>query len=182
MTESALPLDEFKVEIETLFGQPLTKPASDAAEDFWVHWSSFTALTEQRSLALHVDPLALGRNFPQYKRYHVWKGAGKVAILLGIVVIWFLWQLGALLIVVGAGLDLWGGRIKSGDAKKFSEDLMEEAMLEPSSGYAKVCAHYIAGTIQLVSPICTAHWPQFPSNVVTGEHTFISTSDNAYER
>jgi len=176
ISKSAPSLDEFKAKIETLFGQSLTGPASEAAEDFWRHWSSFDALIAQRSLAVHVDALRLGMNFPQYKRYHVWKGAGKIALLLGIVSVWFLWQLGAVLIVAGIGLHLWGGSIKFNDAKDFAEELMREATLNPSDGgYARLCANYIAGTIQLVSPAGSAHWPQFPSNAVTGEQSFIST-------
>ena len=178
MPESAPSLDEFKAQIEALFGQPLTKPASDATEDFWEHWSLFSTLIAQRSLDIQVDALRLGMNFPQYKRYHIWKAAGKIAILLGVVSVWFLWQLGVFFIVVGASLHLWGGRVKSDDAKNFSEELMEEVALNASdSGYARLCSHYIAGTIQLVSPIGSAHWPQFPSNVVTGKQTFVSTSD-----
>ena len=178
MPESSPSLDKFKAQMEASFGQPLTKPASDAAEDFWEHLSLFSVLIAQRSLTVHVDALRLGMNFPQYKRYHIWKGAAKVAILLGIIAVWFLWQMGAFFLVVGAGLHLWGGRVKSRDAKNFCEELMEEVALNPSNGgYAKLCCHYIAGTIQLVSPTGSAHWPQFPSDVVTGKQTFISTSD-----
>lgn len=176
MTERAPSLDEFKTEIEALFGQSLTEPASEAAEDFWEHWPSFSSLIAQRSLAVHVDALRLGMNFPQYKRYHVWKGAGKIVILLGIVSVWFLWQLGAVLLTAGIGLHLWGGRVKFKDAKNFAEELMKEATLNPSeAGYARLCAHYIAGTIQIVSSAGSAHWPQHPSNAVTGERSFIST-------
>jgi len=169
-------LDEFKANIEAMFGQSLTGPASEAAEDFWKHWSSFSSLIAQRSLAVHIDALRLGLNFPQHKHYHVWKGAGKVAVLLGIVSVWFLWQLGAVLIAAGIALHLWGGRLMFNDAKDFAEELMKEATLNPSDGgYARFCANYIAGTIQLVSPGGSAHWPLFPSNAVTGEQSFIST-------
>ena len=176
MSESAPSLDEFKAKIEALFGQSLTGPASEAAKDFWANWSLFSSLIAQRSLAVHVDALRLGMNFPEYKRYHVWKGAGTIALLLGIVSVWFLWQLGSALIAVGIGLHLWGGRIKFNDAKDFAEELMKEATLNSSDGgYARLCAQYIAGTIQLVSPAGSAHWPQLPSNVVTGERSFVST-------
>lgn len=176
MRESAPSLDEFIADVEAMCGQSLTGPASEAAEDFWEHWSSFSSLIAQRSLALHVDALRLGTNFPQYKRYHAWKGAGTVVLLLGILSIWFLWQLGAALIAVGIGLHLWGGRIKFNDANDFAEELMNEATLNPSDGgYARLCANYIAGTIQLASPAGSAHWPQLPSNVITGEQSFVST-------
>ena len=175
MVESAPSLDEFIAQIEVLLGQSLTQPASDAAKDFWEHWSSFNAQIAQGSLTVHLDALLLGENIPQYKRYHIWKGAGKVAILLGIASVWFVWQLGVLFTCVGIGLHLYGGCIKSNDAKKFSVDLMREATLYPSdSGYARLCAHYLAGTIRFESSVGSAHWPQFPSNSVTGRGSFVS--------
>jgi hypothetical protein len=178
MAVSAPSLDEFKAQMEALFGQSLNRPASDAAEDFWEHWSSFSTLIRQRSLTVNVDALRLGMNLTQYQRYRIWKGLGIIAILFGIISVWFHWQLGVSFIVVGTGLHMWGGRVKFDDCKNFSEDLMEEATLNPSGGgYGRLCVHYIAGTIQLVSPTGSALRPQFPSNVVTGERTFISTSD-----
>ena len=132
-------LDEFKAQIEALFGQKLTGPAMHAAEDFWNNWSSFGALISARSLAVHVDTLRLSQNFPEYRRN-------------------------------------WGGRVKFNDAKNFAENLMKEATFNPSGGgYAGLCANYIAGIIQLVTPSNSAHWPQYPSNVISEERTFIPT-------
>jgi hypothetical protein len=176
MSESPPSLDEFKAKVEILCGQSLTGPASEAVEDFWTHWSSFSSLIAERSLAVHVDALSLGMNFPQYKRYSACKGAGTVALLLGIVTVWFFWRLGAVLIAAGIGLYLWCGRLKVNDAKNLADELIKEATLNSADGgYARLCANYIAGTIQLVSPAASAHWPQFPSNAVTGEQSFIST-------
>lgn len=140
------------------------------------YWSSFSSLIAEHSLTVHVDALRLGMNFPQYKRYHVWKGVGTVSLLLGIVSLWFLWQFGAVLISAGIGLHLWGGHLKFSYAKNFAEELTKEATLNPAdAGYARLCANYIAGIIQFVSPAGSAHWPQFPSNAITGEQSFIST-------
>ncbi len=176
MIENAPSLDEFKAKIEALWGRSLTGPASEAAEDFWKHWSSFHSLIAERSLAVHIDPLRLGINIPPYKRYHLYKGACTAALLLGIVVVWFIWQLGAALIAAAIGLDIWCGRLKFDDAKKLAEELIKGATLNPANGgYAKLCANYIAGTIRLVSPAGSARWPEFPSNAVTGEHSLIST-------
>ena len=175
MSENPPTLDNFKKQMETLLGQSLTNRASQATEDFWEHWSSFSSLIDERSLLVNVDALWLGMNCPQYKRYQAWRGAGIVVILIGIVAVWFLWQLGVFFIAAGAGLYFWGGRVRIRDARRFSEELMEQAALNPSNnGYAKLCAHYVSGTIQLVSPNGSAHWPQFPSNAVTGRQTFIS--------
>lgn len=176
MDKNTPSLDEFKVKIETLLGQSLSRPALEATEDFWKHWDSLSLLISRRSLAVHVDALYLSQVFPQYTRYHTWKGAGIIALLLGMISIWFFWQLGTVLVVAGIGLRFWGNRVKYNDAKDFAEEIMKEATLNPSDdGYAKLCVNYIAGTIQLVSPAGIARWPQFPSNVITGEQSYIST-------
>jgi hypothetical protein len=169
-------LDEFKANIEALFGQRLTGPAIHAAEDFRNNRSSFSALISARSLDVHVDVLRLSKNFPEYKRYNVWKGSGILAFIFGIVVFWFSWQIGVVIAALGGVFYYWGGRAKFNDAKNFAENLMKEATLNPSSGgYAGLCANYIAGIIQIVSPSGSAHWPQYPSNIISGERTFIAT-------
>lgn len=169
-------LDGFKANIEALSGQRLTGPAIHAAEDFWNNWSSFSALISARSLVVHVDALRLSKNFPEYKRYNVWKGSGILAFIVDIVIFWFSWQIGVVIAALGGVFYYWGGRVKFNDAKNFAENLMKEATLNPSSGgYAGLCANYIAGIIQIVSPSGSAHWPQYPSNVISGERTFMST-------
>jgi hypothetical protein len=175
MSERVPTLDEFKSNVEALLGQSLTVPASEAAEDFLKHWASFSSLIAERTLEFRVDVLFLCHNFPQYKRYQVWKGVGTIGLLPGIISVWFFWQLGAALIALALGLYLWGGYIKFNDAKNFAEELMKEATLNPwGDGYARLCASYISGIIQLVSPTGSSVWPQFPSNAVTGERSFIS--------
>lgn len=176
MSQHRPTLDEFKTNIETVFGQQLTGPAIDAAEDFWNNWTSFGALISARSLAVHVDALRLSWNFPEYKRYNTWRGGGIITFIVGIIGFFFSWKIGAAITAFGAGLYYWGGRVRFNDAKDFAEKLMKEATLNPSNGgYARLCANYIAGIIQIVSPSGSAHWPQHPSNVISGERTFIAT-------
>jgi len=169
-------LHEFKANIETIFGQQLNGPAQKAAEDFWNNWTSFGTLISARSLAVHVDALKLCRNFPEFKRYNSWRGAGIITFIVGIISFFFSWKIGAVITVFGVGFYYWGGRVRFNDAKNFAEKLMKEATLNPSSGgYAGLCANYIAGIIQVVSPSGSAHWPQYMSNVISGERTFIET-------
>lgn len=176
MSDAQPTFDEFRAELERLFAQPLTEPAEAAAKDFWENWSSFTAAISNRSLAVHADALRLGMQFPEYKRYHVWKGAGTVAVLVGLVAVWFFWPAGVAFIIGGIALHIWGGRVKYRAASNFAENLMKEATLNPGEGgYAGLCSHYIAGTIQLASSQGVAHWPQYPSNVLTGTKSFIDT-------
>jgi hypothetical protein len=97
-------------------------------------------------------------------------------IFLGIILIWFIWQIGAVLIGTGIGLHFWGTLIMFKDGADFTEELMKDATLNPSGGgYARLCANYISGIIKFVSPTGSSHWPQFPSNVITGEKSFIPT-------
>jgi len=103
-------------------------------------------------------------------------GWGKIVILLAIIPMLFIWQLGAALIATGIGLYFWGRHIRFHDAKDFAEELMKDATINPAGGgYARLCANYVAGIIKLVSPTGSSHWPQFPSNVITGEKSFIPT-------
>jgi hypothetical protein len=169
-------LDEFRADIEAVFGQRLTGPAIRAAEDFWNNGSSFSSLISAGSLAVHVDALRLSQNFPRYRQYNVWKGGGVLTFIVGIVVFCSSWKIGVLIAALGGGFYYWGGRVKFNDAKKFADNLIREATLNPlSGGYAGLCANYIAGIVQIVSPSGSAHWPQYPSNVISGERTFIPT-------
>jgi len=176
MDKAKPSLEEFRADIEALFGQRLTGAAMRAAEDFWNNWSSFSSLISARALAVHVDALRLSQNFPRYRQYNVWKGVGILIFIVGIVVFWFSWKIGAPIAALGGGFYYWSGRVKFNYAKEFTENLIREASLNPSSrGYAGLCANYIAGIIQIVSPSGSAHWPQYPSNVISGERTFIPT-------
>jgi hypothetical protein len=176
MKERVPTLQNFKEGIENLFGQALNEPASEAAQDFWNHWTLFTSAIGTRSLSIQVDPFFLGHHFPQYKRYHVWKGSGKVLALLGIIVVWFFWQVGIAILLVGVGLHSVGNGIRFRDAKGFADGLLIEAEANATRGYPAICANYIAGIIQLVSPQGSARWPQCPSNSVTGQSSLIESA------
>jgi len=176
MEKRSISLDDFKDQIERAFGKKLTGPANEAATDFWNHWESFEDLISQRQLSAHVDPIFLAHNFPQYRRYHTWKGGGIILLLLGLAGIWFFWPVGVALLLGGFGLRLYGNRVRFNDAKDFAEDVMKDATLNPTdAGYARLCTNYIAGIIEIATPVASAHWPQHPSNSITGGRTFIDT-------
>jgi hypothetical protein len=178
MKTNNISLDEFTGQMERLFGKKLTLPAARAATDFWNHWESFTDLISRRQLSVHVDPFFLAHSFPQYRTYHTWKGGGIVLLVLGLAVVWFVWPIGVALLVGGIVLRLYGNRVRFNDAKAFAEEVMKEATLSPAdAGYARLCANYIAGIIELATPAASAHWPQHPSNIITGTQTFIETGE-----
>lgn len=176
MTSQRPSFDEFKSDLERLLGQALSAQSVAVAQDFWGNLDIFENLIASQSLAVHVDTLRLSMILPQYGRYHAWKGGGIVLTIIGIVLVWLLWQLGAALILFGAGTYLYGKYIRFNDAKEFGENLMKEATLRPyKGGFSSLCSHYLVGTIRLVSPKGSACWPQHPSNAITGERSFVQT-------
>ena len=176
MKNENISFEEFTGQIERLFGKSLTPPAIQAAADFWDHWTAFMQLVSERHLSAHVDPFFLAHNFSQYSRYRTWKGAGLVCLVLGLLVVWFVWPIGIALFAIGISLHIFGNRVRFNDAKTFTEEVMKDATLNAANaGFARLCAHYIAGIVQLATPVASAHWPQHPSNVITGTRTFIET-------
>lgn len=175
MFEPRPTFDDFKDQLERLFGQVLTSQAQDAATDFWDCWDSFQLEVARRGLSIRVDALRLGMNFPEFKRYHIWKGTGTVLLIVGVVVVWFFWPVGLILLLSGIGSHAIGNWRRFHDAKKFSEELMKQATLhDKEGGFASLCANYITGTIQLATSKGAAHWPQHPSNALTGMSTRIA--------
>ena len=51
--------------------------------------------------------------------------------------------------------------------------MKQELNINASMDMAKICSHYIAGTICLSSLDGQAHWLAYPSNVFGGETKFI---------
>jgi hypothetical protein len=176
MFEARPTLEDFKGQLERLFGQALSPQAEEAARDFWDCWDSFQLEIARRGLSVHVDALHLGTIFPEYKRYHAWKGAGSVLIIIGALVVWFLWPVGLALLLGGVAAHAIGNWRRFNDAKQFAESLMKKATLQDrDGGFAGLCSNYIAGTIQFATTKGTAHWPQHASNALTGMHTRVST-------
>lgn len=170
-------LKTFQEQIEAVVGQPLTPAADLAAEDFWRNWSAIFEGIANDSIILNPDMIFLSRNFPEYGRYHIWKGLALIAFLVGIVLLFFYWPAGVILLLVGVGCNFYSKFKKVADGKKFIEELRKEVIQNLlSKGVAKLCAHYIAGTIQLASANGQAHWPQYPSDVITGDKNFIPTN------
>lgn len=170
-------LSQFKQQISGLFGQPLTLAASEAAEDFYRNWDTIFDGVTHDSIRTNVDVLALARQFKQYGKYHIWKGLGMLLVVTGLVLVFFLWQLATVVVVAGVCIYLLGDYVRVAEGRKFSLNLIDGIKRNPSdTGMAALCAHYIAGTIELASDNARAHWPQHPSDVLTGNTSFIQTS------
>ncbi len=173
--------EQFKITVETMMGmmgKSLTYQGIEAVRDFHHYWHSFIELTSHGQLSVQVDSHSLAHNYPQYRRYQIWTGGAFILALIGLVLLymWFFWQVGLPLLIGTVVMYLVSKRIMNNDARQFEEELMKDATLNPSDGgFAKLCANYIAGIIHISTPSYSAHWPQHPSNAITGQRTFIET-------
>ena len=170
--------EQFKITVESMMGKSLTYPAIEAVRDFHDYWHLFSEMTSHGQLSVQVDSLSLAHNYPQYRRYQIWTGGAFILALIGLVLIfvWFFWQVGLPLLIGTLVMYLVSKRIMNNDAKQFKEELMKDATLNPSDeGFARLCANYIAGIIHISTLSYSAHWPQHPSNAITGRRTYIES-------
>jgi hypothetical protein len=131
MENKKIPFEDFAHQVEQAFRKPLTVPARQVAEDFWNNWQSITELITKGQLAAHVDAFMLVRNFPQYGRYHRWKGGAILSIIAGLAIVWFVPPLGMILIIGGFGLRSYGNHLRFKDAKAFADEVMTGATNNP---------------------------------------------------
>lgn len=167
-------LEAFRQQIRSVLGQPdLTPPVAKVVEDFWNSWSPFETAVAAGTVSLSVDMFHLGRNFPDYKRYHPWKGAGKLILALAFVIVWFQWIFGAIVGLIGFALHIYGEHLRKADGQRFMKSLITSVTEGTPTGMANLCAHYIAGTVELVNGPSRAYWPLYPSNVLTGKNARV---------
>jgi len=174
MSNVNMPLDDFKSLLSELFGQPLNQKAEVAAQDFWQNILAMADGISRGSISINVDVLALARAFPEYKGYQVWQGLAILMFLVALPVFIFSWKI-ALGLIVGSIVVYFIGNIKRRImGQKFVSGIQSAvAAGDMVKGLGSLCAHYIAGNVQLASGLGRAHWPQLPSNVLTGEQNFI---------
>ena len=174
MLSTKPPLQKFKEQIEAVFEQSLTSAASLAAEDFWGNWPAIFEGISNDWITVQPDMLFLSKNFPEYGKYNIWKGLAIIAFLVGAILLFIYWQAGVSLLLLGIGIKYYSKHKKVSDGGRFVNSLRKEVIQNPQSkGMAELCSHYIAGTIQLSSDKGEAHWPQYPSNIITGEMELI---------
>lgn len=167
-------LIEFIERLQELLGQPLNDRAALVADDFFRHMDAIRAGITSGEIRIGVDMLFLSLNFPEYKRYQAWKGIGWLLLPVALIVFFFSWKISVLIIAASLLFFALGSYKRHSDGRSFQVELVEGASNEGSpDGMAKICAHYIAGTISFLTPSFQAHCPLYPSTVFTGEHRFI---------
>ena len=174
MTEINISLDDFKSLLTDLFGQPLNQEAEVAARDFWQNISAITEGVSQGSISIYPDFIFLARDFPEYKKYAVWKGLAILIFLISLLVFIFSWKIAIFILALSVVCHIIGNLQRRVSGQKFVSGIKTSIMArDVSKGVGKLCAHYIAGHVLLVSNIGRAHWPRFPSAVLTGKQDFI---------
>lgn len=166
--------DDFKNLLVDLFGQPLNQEAEVAARDFWKNVSLIAEGVSQGNIAINVDVLSLSRAFPEYKTYQVWKGLGIFIFLAALPVFFFSWKTSVGILAASMIIYSMGNAKRRAIGQRFVSDIQASITAgDMAKGLGKLCAHYIAGHLQLASVTGRAHWPQMPSDVLTGQRTFI---------
>jgi hypothetical protein len=166
--------DDFKKLLAELFGQPLNQQAEVAAQDFWQNVSLIAEGVSHGSIAINVDVLSLSLAFPEYKTYQVWKGLAIFIFLGSLPVFLFSWEIALGILAASLITRSIGNAKRRATGHKFVTDIQASiATGDMAKGLGNLCAHYIAGHIQLASDSGRAHWPQLPSDVLTGKKIFI---------
>jgi len=171
-------LTEFIERLQELLGQPLNDRAALAADDFLRHMDAIRDGIASKQIRIGVDMLFLALNFPEYKRYHVWKGVGWILLPVALIVFFLSWKISVSIVAASFFFFALGNYKRHSDGRRFQEELVEGASNESDpDGMAKICAHYIAGTIGFLTPSFRVSWPLYPSTVFTGERRFIEEKE-----
>jgi len=174
MTNVNTSFDDFKNVLADLFGQPLNQKAEVAAQNFWENISALSDGVSRGSIVVNVDVLALARAFPEYKTYQVWKGLSIIVFLVALPVFIFSWKIALGIVVASVVCHTIGKMQRRVSGQRFVSNLRAAIIAgDVSTGIGNLCAQYIAGNIQLASSLGQAHWPQFPSDVLTGQQNFM---------
>lgn len=174
MREANMSFNDFKNILADLFGQPLNEKAEMAAQDFWQNITPISEGILQGSISVNVDVLALARAFPEYKTYQVWKGLAIFVFIFALPIFIFSWKIAIGILAASILCHAIVNVQRSVTGRKFVSNIQAAiSTRNVSEGITNLCAQYIAGNVQLSSSLGRAHWPQAPSDVLTGGKNFI---------
>jgi pyruvate/2-oxoglutarate dehydrogenase complex dihydrolipoamide acyltransferase (E2) component len=173
---TAPTLGAFKRQIEDVLGGALTRSATLAVADFWSHWKAFSEGLALKGLAVQFDlehPPA-GQRRPVARDYHSVQRLARPLVLTGLLLVFFLWQVAVAVIALGLAVHYAAAYLITRDNDLRNRHVVppaEHAPCEPAM--ANLCAQYILGMVAFISPAGRAHWPDYPSNVLTGKRVRI---------
>lgn len=173
---AAPTLAAFQRQIEDVLGAPLTAPATLAVADVWGHWNAFSnGLARQElevQLALEYAPADRGQQLARYAERL--QTLSRPLLLVGVALVFFLWQAGIALIALGLGTHFGAVYLRA------DGNHLRDRKVAPPSGrgccepaMVRLCAQYILGMAVLSSPTGRSQWPDYPSSVLTGRRTRI---------
>ncbi len=168
--------DKFIKQLEGLFGQRLNSAAVIASQDFWGHWDEFKHQILNGQIKINIDIIMLGVKMPiaEFKRHHPIKGFAKILFAIGLISLFFNWKIGIVIFIAGTIINMYGNIVKRQIGENFIKEITSNIHNNNhKDGMAKLCSHYLAGTVQFVSAIGKCNMPSFPSNCITGKTEFI---------
>jgi len=175
VNRNAIPdLDTFIAQVEGALGRSLNQPEKVATEDFRENLNTINSGVTSRSVTLHVDAPVLYERIPGYSPYHRIKDIGDGLIIIAILLAYFFWQVAVILAVIGFSLHKIADQVRDGDVRRFIKQLLNDISQKPfESGLARLCAYYVNGIVLMMSGANSSHWPQYPSNMFTGQRKYI---------
>lgn len=183
MADAACTVAEFHRRVEDELGLRLTKATAWAAVDIWGNWSAFAQGIAEGWITVDIDKPAFFRKFRHRAGYRTWKEIAPVSLALAAVCSLFSWLLAVAVAVTGTCVCLYARRAQEFETRQFNSNLrhgVAHATDEIRHRWmAILAAHYIAGAVELVSEDGRAHWPQVPSDVLTGRTRLVPNWERA---
>lgn len=173
---TAPTLAAFQRQIEGVLGGTLTRSATLAVADFWTHWKAFSEGLAREDLVVQFDlehtPAGQRRQAARYCQSV--QRLARPLVLAGLLLVFFLWQAAVAVIALGLAVHFAAAYLRTRDNDLRNRHVVspaEHAPCEPAM--AKLCAQYILGMVAFISPTSRAHWPDYPSSVLTGKRARI---------
>lgn len=160
--------------IKRALGYPLDKQKQSAALDIYKKLDEFQSAIRDKTLTILVDPLFLKQIHPEFGKSYTWKGLSSIVSLIGIVLIFFNLELGIGAILLGIIVGLYGNSVRTKEGRQFTERLVGQVISDPNfDGMVDLTFYYMIGVVGFSSSKGHAHWPQYPSDVFSGDRVFI---------
>ena len=164
-----IEIEELINSLEKQFG-PLTPQAKHCTQNFYDNYEEFIYGFKTGSLEIVTSTSVLARKIPisKYTSYHNYAGLSIILGIIGIILIFFYWQIAMVNIAVALLLGIVARYKKNKVAKEFSDEIFKIFKVNDYDGFFNVVQYYISGIIQIRSEIGAAHLPLLPSVSLTG--------------
>ncbi len=165
---------EFSSRTAEKFGKPLNQKAVVAVKDVHRFWVDISVGIKQNTLSVALNHASLAHKYREHSRQKL-KSAGIFLAAMGLAGLFIKWPFGVAAIVLGCLVFYAAKKSQDQTSRRFASQLAED-LADPSKTEAMetLASLYISGILTLESDTGKAHWPQYPSDVFTGETRFIA--------